>query len=137
MSTDVHVFKGTIKWLRREPFLFKDQNTGVEKETWAFSFYPGDTATRKAMAGTGIKNNLKEDDLGFFYTLRSTEPFPIEGVDDDTMIGNGSEATVDLLVESFVSRKYGKVVRSKVVNVLVTNLIEFIPVEQPAKGLPV
>jgi len=133
MSTEVHSFDGTVKWLRREPALFRDPNTGLEKETYAFSFYPVDNAVRKAMAATGIKNKLKEDDLGFFYTLRAAEPFPIEGVADDSLIGNGSAATVDLLVESFVSRKYGKVVRSKVTHVSVTNLIEFIPTPQ---GLP-
>lgn len=137
MSTEVHTFKGSVDWLRREPQMFKDTNTGIESESWSFSFYPGDAGTRKAMAATGIKNNLKENDKGFYYTLRSKEPFPIDGVDAESLIGNGSEATVDLLVETFTSRKYGKVTRSKVVHVTVDKLVEFIPVEQPPKGLPV
>ena len=120
-------FNGTVSWLNnRQDEKFKKYN---------FQFYPADANTRRAIKDTGIKNGLKEDKDGqFYYTFWSAEPIAIRGVPEGKLLANGSGATVNLEVEDFVSQKWGRVVKSKVTGVTITEFIEFVPDPEKAKA---
>lgn len=111
---------------------------GEEPMKWSMRLYPRTAADRAEIKATGIKNKTQEDNgaksgvEGLFYTFRSDSQYPItdkDGNDITAMVGNGSDATVKLEVEVFNSPKYGAQARSKLLGVIVTNLIEYKPEE--------
>lgn len=123
MAQTVHLFTGMTKWAK----VYKpDEKYGK----YSLNFYPKDDADRKAIKATGIKNNTKEDDDGFYYVFRSEKAPTVvdnKGEEFDQIIGNGSTITVKLGVESFTSAKWGKVVRSTLLGVKVEELVEYVP----------
>lgn len=115
-------FSGKVKWLMRRP---------NEWGKYTLQFY-GDKDTMKAVKATGIKNAVKVDDSGeMYYTFRSnTDPFLVQDVTGSpvtALIGNGSDVTVSLGVETFVSPAHGKSARSEVISVTIDKLIEYTP----------
>jgi hypothetical protein len=110
-------------------------------EKFSLDFFPKDNEDRKAIKATGTKCSLKERDNkessqhgNFFFTFTSPDNPALVGVPDGVLVGNGSEATVKLTVEDFMSAKWGKVVRTKLSEVRVTKLVAY---EPKAKELPV
>lgn len=138
MASQDFYFEGMFKWAR----VHTPQTFSNGDKVYGLSFYPKDDATRRALKATGIRNEIKEDDDGFFVQLRRkaedgapmvTDP---EGNKIDKLVGNGSRGKVKLNVEEFVSTKYGKVVRSTLVGVIVSELVEYNPepkAEAPAE----
>jgi hypothetical protein len=117
-----YIFKGTVKWLTN----FQSKEYG----NYNFLFFPTDAATRKAVKDTGIRNGVKEDDDGFYYTFRSDEPFVVldaEGKVYSGKIGNGSTVDLRLVVEKFDTAKYGRVARGTIESVVITKLVEYNP----------
>ncbi len=136
MAMQVYAFTGKAAYVSKNGKVFKDGEAPV----WTMNFYPRTAADRKAVKDTGIRNQVKEDDgsksgvEGFFYTFRSKEPYEI--VDDagnglEALVGNGSEVTVFLEVETFRSQKFGPQARSTLKKVKVDKLIEYKPEGQP------
>jgi hypothetical protein len=82
-------------------------------DKYGLKFYPIDGETRRAIKATGIRNNAKEDEDGFYYQLINKQS-EIEVCDADgnewdrqKLIGNGTDVTIELLVETFESRPRG------------------------------
>lgn len=127
MSTQTYTVAGTIKWLNRKP---------NEWGNYTVSFYPADASVRAELRGSGIRNKMKEDDDGLYYTFKTGEgqPFEVTDQNGDTitaLVGNGSKGLVRLEVETFKSAKHGDVTRSKVIGVVVTELIVYEPPQKP------
>jgi len=134
MAKQVYTFSGKVAYVSKQAKTFENGDT-----VWTMNFYPPTAADRKAIKATGIKNNPKEDDgekskvEGMFFTFRSKEQYPIvdpQGNEIDKLIGNGSDATISLEVETFNSPKHGPQARSKLLKVQVDNLIEYVPPEK-------
>lgn len=117
---------GKAKWVRTKP------------DKWGkytMCFYPQDAATRKAIKELGLRNHINEDDDGLFYRFKTDgSPFrttyegkPVE------YVGNGSDVTITLAVETFESKIHGPMARSNVVEVVVDKLVPFVP-EKPKSG---
>jgi hypothetical protein len=140
MAKQVYTFSGKVEWLRRQAKTWPDGSTN-----YSVSFFPASADERKAMKATGIKNVIKVAEKGdlegqMFYSLKSDEPFVVmrpDGTVFDGYVGNGSEVTIRLEVETFES-KYGPNARSKVLGIVLNKLVEFVPEEKPAAdaGLP-
>ena len=139
------VFKsevGKVAYVTKQGKQFKPG----EAEVWTMRFYPKTAADRAAIKATGIKNKINEDDgaksglEGLFYTFRSSEAYDIvdaEGNPVDKLIANGSEGYVELHVETFNSAKFGPQARSKLLRVVITNLIEYVPeVKEDSADVP-
>lgn len=133
MSKREYYFSGKAGYVSKNGRKF-----GEEPEKWSMRLYPRTAADRAEIKATGIKNKTQEDDgvksgvEGLYYTFRSNTPYPItdkDGNDITVLVGNGSEVTVKLEVEAFNSPKYGAQARSKLLGVIVTNLIEYKPEE--------
>lgn len=125
-ETKDYTFSGTAAWVSKKPNKYGK---------YSFNFYPADSNVRRAIVNTGIRNKINEDENGFFFTLRSDEPYPVidpTGAPIEKMVANGSGVDVALTVETFDSVKHGKVTRSVVKAVVVTNFIEYVPEEKPA-----
>jgi len=129
MSKAEYKFSGKAAWIGKKPNKWGK---------YAFNFYPRTAADRKAVKDTGIKNKVQEDDgsksgvEGLFYVFRSDILFPIKSPDGapiDAMIGNGSDVTVTLEVETFQSAEHGPQARSRVQEVVVDNLIPYVKKE--------
>lgn len=136
MSKQVYAFTGKAAYVSKNGKVFKDG----EPPVWTLSFYPVTAADRKAIRDTGIRNAVKEDDgsksgiEGLFYTFRSKEPYDIvdaKGNNLEALVGNGSEVTVFLEVETFRSPKFGPQARSTLLKVKVEKLIEYKAEGQP------
>lgn len=141
MAVQVYKFSGKAAYVSKNGKQFRPD----EPEVFTMRLYPETAADRKAIKATGVKNEIKEDDgaksgvEGFYYTLRANEAYPIvdtEGNELDKLVGNGSDVTVSLEVETFNSPKFGPQARSKLVEVMVTNLIEYIPPETETTEVP-
>ena len=121
----VHNFSGKVEWLLSRPNKYNK---------YTMNFFPKDPGVRKAVKETGIKNSPKVSEKGdlegqMFYIFRSDQPFVVTTPDGEpvtSMIGNGSEITVRLEVERFVSPTHGPTARSKVIGVVVDNLIPYV-----------
>jgi hypothetical protein len=131
MAKQEFYFTGKAAWVSRKPNKWGK---------FSFNFYPVDAAGRKAVKDTGIKNKVQEDDgsksnvEGLFYTFRADTLYPITdatGADISDMIGNGSEVTVKLEVETFDSAEHGPQARSKVLGMVINKFIPY--VKQEAK----
>lgn len=123
-----YYFTGKVAWLTNI--------ASAKYDNYAFSFFPSSDVERKAVKATGIRNGVKEDDgsksgiEGFYYTLRSAEPFVIlddKGAPLDKKVGNGTEVKIKFVVEKFDSAKFGKITRGTVDSIIVTKLIEYVP----------
>jgi hypothetical protein len=125
MAIQVYEFSGTLKW----PFIV---NPSPKYNNYSTRFYPRDDATRRAVKATGVRNNTKEDDDGFYYQFRSDEK-PMVVMEDGTpvtdLVGDGTEARIQLTVEDFVSAKYGRLFRGKLTGVIITKLVKYEPKE--------
>lgn len=137
MSKAEYYFSGKAAWLNTKP------------DKWGkftLCFYPADAETRKAIKDLGLRNQLNEDDgkksgvEGFFYRFKSPGgPFVLTdeaGEPITSMIGNGSDITMKLEVETFTSKDHGEVKRSNVLGIVVNKLIEFVPEKQEQKDVP-
>lgn len=132
MAKQTYTFKGTASWL-----LSKPNKWGK----FTMNFYPASAAVRKEVKDTGIRNKINEDDEGnFYYVFRSDTPYPImhpDGTAVTELVGNRSEVTVRLSVETFESAQHGTVTRSKLEGVVVDKLIPYKKAEEKAQeGLP-
>src|SRR5689334_1382803 len=88
----------------------------------------------KEMKDLGLKNGGKPDDSGkMWVTFRRNkddggpEVIDASGNNLSTPIGNGSECTIKLGVETFTSPKYGKITRSIMESVRVDKLVVYDP----------
>lgn len=118
-------FSGKFKWFR--------PTTKNKFDKYTVDFYPVD---RKEFKALGLKNEMREDDDGFYFRLAS--PNPIKVVDPagepvTKLIGNGSAGTVNLVVESFVSPKYGNCTRSFVESAVIEELLEYVKPEETSE----
>lgn len=127
MAKQDHVFFGKAKWMQ---FLKPDKKYG----DYRLSFYPADDATRKAIKATGTKCGVKEDDgskgepEGFYYAFKADKPFSVtdpQGNPITTPVGNGSDIQLTISVDEFVSPKFGPTARTRIENVVVTNLVKY------------
>ena len=141
MAVQVYKFSGKAAYVSKNGKTFAPG----EDPVFSMRLYPTTAADRAAIKNTGIKNKPQEDDgsksgvPGFFYTFRSNEAYPIvdsQGSEITALVGNGSEVTVDLQVEHFTSPKFGPQARSKLLKVVVTKLIEYIPPDAQAADVP-
>lgn len=128
MAKQNYEFEGKAAWLLGKP------------DKWGkytVCFYPKDAETRKQIKALGLRNNINEDDgaksgvEGLFYRFKTDgAPFlvtDIEGNRIEKRVGNGSDIVMRLEVESFTSPTHGECVRSRVLSLVVTNLIEYVP----------
>jgi hypothetical protein len=140
LAKQVYTFSGKVEWLRKQAKTWPDGSTN-----YSVSFFPSSAEERKAIKATGIKNTVKVSEKGdlegqMFYSLKSDEPFVVmtpDGEVFDGYVGNGSDVTIRLEVETFES-KYGPNARSRVLGIILNNLVPFVPEEKPAAeaGLP-
>lgn len=124
MAKQEYRFSGKAAWVSTRPNKWGK---------YSFNFYPQSAADRKAVKDTGIKNKVQEDDgsksgvEGLFYVFRSEILYPIthNGAALDGMVGNGSDVTVTLEVETFDSKEHGPQARSRIVTLNIDNLIPY------------
>ena len=121
MST--HYFNGPCKWAKLSKPDEKYQKYSIDVLLDMDQF--------TALKALKVKNNGKPEDGKMWVTFRrKAEDGPPAVVDAQGMpftelIGNGSEATVKFEVESFVSKKYGTVVRSRLESVRVDKFVKY------------
>lgn len=128
MAKQTYFFTGKFKWA-------KLQSPDQKYSTYSLQFYPKSDEDRRAIKATGTKCNAKEDDDGWFYTFRNPEkPEVIDNKGEvvTALVGNGSEGSIKILVESFESPKWGKVVRTRLLGVKLDKLIEYVPEKKEA-----
>lgn len=136
MSKNTYTFSGKAAYVTTTGKVFNEKQGPV----WTMCFYPPTAAARMAVRNTGIKNHTKEDDgsksgvEGFFFTFRSNSPYAIvdaEGNDlpEGILVGNGSDVTITLEVETFNSPAHGPQARSKLLKVQVDTLIPYVKPE--------
>lgn len=137
MAIKTYEFSGRAGYVSRSGRVFKEGEAPV----WTLRLYPRTAADRAAIRATGVKNKAQEDDgsksgvEGWYFTFRSKAEYPIvdaAGQPVEKLVGNGSEITVFLEVETFMSQKFGQQARSSVVKVRVDNLIEYVPPTETA-----
>lgn len=123
MAEQIYVFEGTAKWVKDKPNKWGK---------WDLSFYPKDKATHEALKATGVKNKPQVDEDGniLFFILRNDQsPYGILDADGNPLnklVGNGSAVKVKLWVETFDSPTHGPQARSRLLDVVVTKLIEYV-----------
>lgn len=121
-----HYFSGEVKWAK------------VYKPDEKYEKYSVDVLLDmkqyKEMKDLGLKNGGKPDDSGkMWVTFRRNKDDGAPAVVDasgaslSTPIGNGSECTIKLGVETFTSPKYGKITRSTLESVRVDKLVIYDP----------
>ena len=80
-----------------------------------------------------VKNNGKPEDGKMWVTFRASSDAPsvtdASGASITDSIGNGSEVTIKLTVEDFVSQKWGNVVKSNLEAVRVDKLVVYVKPE--------
>jgi hypothetical protein len=139
MAFENYTFSGKAAYLSKQYKIFDNK---PDEKVWSFRFYT-DAEGRKAIKATGMKNKVHEDDgeksgvEGLFHILRAKEEFPIvspAGDDITDLVGNGSEVTVDVTVETFTSKIHGPQARSQVNRVTVTKLIPYVKAEAEVSG---
>jgi hypothetical protein len=134
MAKQIYRFSGKAAYVTRNAKVFPNSSDPV----WTMALYPITAADRKAIRDTGIKNHTKEDDgvksgvEGLFFTFRSPEQYAILDasgmpIAEDILVGNGSDVTIELEVETFNSPRHGPQARSKLRTVTVDNLIVYVP----------
>jgi hypothetical protein len=99
---------------------------------YSLNFYPNGKEVRKAVVDTGTRCKPKldkNDDIYFTFTNKDRPVF--HGVDEGTIVGDGSEVTVSLTVEDFVSKEHGNVTRTLLAMVEVLNLVPYESKEKP------
>lgn len=141
MATKKYSFIGHVKWAK----VFRTNQFGK----YEIQFYP-DEQVRKAIKDTGARLTLKEDEDGFYYTLRRDpsnpySPGPPVVVDNlgaplNKFIGNGSKISVEVEVYDY-DNKFGKGKASRLNKIQVLELVEYAPPEssegsEPAAALP-
>lgn len=134
MAIKEYTFEGIIEY----PHLKAPNKYGK----YSLDFFPDGDADRRAIKATGTKCSVKERDNPdssqngkFFFTFTNTEAVDVKSPDPDVLVGNGSKAKVTITVEDFNSPKWGRVVRTKLVSVVVLNLIPYFKPDV-AEGLP-
>jgi hypothetical protein len=133
MAVKTYTFSGMFKWA----FII---NPSPKYENYSLRVYPADAETRRAVKATGVRNNTKEDDDGFYYQFRNDnkpEVVMADGSPVDKLVGDGTTGRIQLEVEDFVSAKWGNVVRSKLTGVIIDNLIPYEVQTEAATDLPV
>ena len=137
MST--HYFNGPCKWAKLSKPDEKYQKYSIEVLL--------DMDQYTALKATKVKNNGKPGELGtpdagkMWVTFRRKQEDGAPSVVDTNgnsisdIIGNGSEVTVKFEVDSFVSKKWGTVVRSKLESVRVDKLVVYDP-DTPKEDTP-
>jgi hypothetical protein len=127
-----YVFSGTLKF----PFI---TSPNKKYEKYSTNFYPDDASDRKKIKDTGTKCGVKEDNEGeLFYTFttpQSEKPIVVdtEGqpIPDDVLVGNGTKARVKITVEKFKSPTWGDVARTRLVAVVIDELVKYEKPEEP------
>lgn len=130
-NATAHYFTGPCKWAK------------VYKPDEKFNKYSIDVLLDMdqftALKALKVKNNGKpgavgtaEDGKMWVVFRRKGEDGPPTVVDAQGMpftesIGNGSEVTVKFEVESFISKKWGTVVRSSLLSVMVNKYVKYDP----------
>lgn len=133
MSEQVYHFSGKGKWIKTKPNKWGK---------WDMQFYPASKDVREALKATGIKNKPQVDDdtNEVYYILRNDkQPYDIlnkDGQPLEKLVGNGSEITIALWVETFNSPAHGPQARSRLEAVVVDNLIEYNPPTTEAPAAP-
>lgn len=120
-----HIFEGLVS------YAFVHKLNKYNK--YALNFYPKSTEDRKAIVATGTRCKPKlDDDGGIFFTFTTDENpkevLPVamgDGSSVTAIIGNGSTAKVKIEVEKFTSAKYGEVSRTRLLGVVITDLIPY------------
>lgn len=118
-------FTGEASWARfKEPDKF-----GKYSVTLALDF-----KQFKEMKDLGLKNGGKPSDDGkMLVTFRRPQEkgkpsvSNADGTECTELVGNGSNLTVKIEIETFESKKHGKVTRSDMVAVKVNNLVVYNP----------
>lgn len=128
-----YTFEGEVSYA----FIIKPNRYGK----YSMNFYPKSDADRKAVKATGLRNSVKEDDRGFYYTFRSEIAPSVtdsKGEPVKDFIGDGSSVKATLTVERFTSATHGEITRGKLVGVVVTNLVPYVKKEGTATmgGVP-
>ena len=123
MSKQEYHFDGTLQFAQL-------QRPDKKYNDYRLKFYPKDAATRKAIKETGTQCNVHEDDDGFYFQFKNEirpNVTDAEGNPVTALVGNGSTATMRIMVEKFTSAKYGDIARTKLTGVVITNLIPYEP----------
>jgi hypothetical protein len=127
-----YAFPGAVK------YIFADRKDRYDN--YSVAFYPSTPEVRRTIKATGIRNSAKEDQDGnWFYSFRSKTPIEIELQDalpDGAYVGHGSEVTLHFTVEDFMSKTWGKVIRSKPVKIVVTKVVPYIPEPKTDEEIP-
>lgn len=134
MASSTHYFSGKCKWAKvyRPDEKYKKYSVDVLLSM-------EDYTKLKALK---VKNNGKPEDGKMWVTFRRNEEAGPPAVVDasgaaiTTSIGNDSEVTCKLDVESFVSAKYGNIVRTSLVMVRVDKLVVYDPDNKPQETRP-
>ena len=127
MST--HYFSGKCQWakLAKPDEKFNKYSIDVLLDMEQFT----------ALKALKVKNNGKPEDGKMWVTFRrkgedgAPQVVNVDGSTFTDSIGNGSEVTVKFEVESFVSKKYGTVVRSRLESVRVDKFVKY---EKPTES---
>ena len=95
----------------------------------------------EALKATKIKNTGKPEDGKMWVTFRCNEADgPVTVIIDDKpsteMIGNGSEVTIKVDIDSFTSAKWGNITRSRLEAVKVDRLVKYDDKPKMAPPLP-
>ena len=120
-----HYFKGPCKWARLNKPDDKYNKYSIDVQL--------DMEQYTALKALKVKNNGKPDDGKMWVTFRRKQEDGAPNVVDsngkkfEEPIGNGSEVTVKFEVESFVSKKWGQVVKSSLLSVMVDKYVKYDP----------
>jgi len=133
MAMKEYIFSGKAAYCSTNG---RDFNDGKGPK-WSMRLYPRTAADRKEIKATGIKNKEAIDDgsaleegLVYFTFRNDKEPYKIldgNGNPVTALVGNGSDVSVKLLVETFNSPKFGPQARSWLTEVVVNNLVPYEP----------
>lgn len=120
-------FEGTTKWTKVYP---KQLN---KFDKWTLQFYPKDKAERDKVKALGFRNQLHEDEDGFYYVFNKKKddphsPGPVivlapDGTVTNATIWNGSEIEVTL-DQYYWDNEFGKGTGGRLVKVQVLRFAE-------------
>ncbi len=135
MATAYYYFNGMSKWAK------------VYKPDEKYGKYSIDVLLSmeqyEALKNLKVKNNGKPEDGKMWVTFRRNQedgaPIVVgpDGGPFTDLIGNGSEVSIKLEIESFVSQKYGPVTKSRIASVMVDKHVKYEKTPEVAPDTPI
>lgn len=139
MATEFFSFEGKAEWA-----FVQKPHPKFDPPIYMLNFYPKDDDTRRAVKATGLRNNVKEGDYGFYYVFRrGADKGPLKVLDKDgqpftELLGNGSDVKIVMEVYDYPNGRGGRSKAGRLDTVQILNLIPYHPekeIKEPADVL--